>query len=88
MRRWPIRGPRGRGDRHPAPCVARAPAAGRGAQGRGGGHRTELRELLATKVARWWLPDDVLFVAELPHTATGKLLKTRLREMFKDYRLP
>jgi fatty-acyl-CoA synthase len=40
------------------------------------------------KVARWWLPDDVAFVAELPHTATGKLLKTKLRETFKEYRLP
>ena len=40
------------------------------------------------KVARWWLPDDVAFVEELPHTATGKLQKLRLREMFRDYRLP
>ena len=41
---------------------------------------------LAEKVAKWWLPDDVLFVDELPHTATGKLLKTALREQYKDYR--
>jgi 3-(methylthio)propionyl---CoA ligase len=40
------------------------------------------------KVARWWLPDDVVFVDELPHTATGKLSKLVLRERFKDYRLP
>lgn len=39
-------------------------------------------------VAKWWLPDDVIFVDELPHTATGKLLKTKLREQFKDYRFP
>ena len=34
------------------------------------------------------MPDDVVFVAEIPHTATGKILKTALREQFKDYRLP
>lgn len=48
----------------------------------------QLREFLAQKVARWWLPDDVLFVAELPHTATGKLHKLKLREQLKDYKLP
>jgi fatty-acyl-CoA synthase len=40
------------------------------------------------KIAKWWLPDDVVFVDELPHTATGKLSKRTLRERFKDYRLP
>jgi fatty-acyl-CoA synthase len=40
------------------------------------------------KVAKWWMPDDVAFVDEIPHTATGKILKTALREKFKDYRLP
>jgi fatty-acyl-CoA synthase len=40
------------------------------------------------KVAKWWIPDDVVFVAELPHTATGKLLKLKLREMFRDHVLP
>jgi 3-(methylthio)propionyl---CoA ligase len=40
------------------------------------------------KIAKWWLPDDVVFVEELPHTATGKLSKLTLRERFKDYRLP
>lgn len=33
------------------------------------------------KIAKWWVPEDVLVVAELPHTATGKLLKTKIREM-------
>jgi fatty-acyl-CoA synthase len=37
------------------------------------------------KVAKWWLPDDVVVVPELPHTATGKLLKTSLRARFKDH---
>ena len=40
------------------------------------------------KIAKWWLPDDVVFVDELPHTATGKLSKLTLRQRFKDYRLP
>ncbi|MBN8965311.1 MAG: fatty-acid--CoA ligase [Rhizobiales bacterium] len=40
------------------------------------------------KIAKWWLPDDVAFVDEIPHTATGKIQKTALRESFKDYRLP
>jgi fatty-acyl-CoA synthase len=40
------------------------------------------------KIAKWWMPDDVAFVNEIPHTATGKIQKTVLREQFKDYRLP
>jgi fatty-acyl-CoA synthase len=40
------------------------------------------------KIAKWWLPDDVQFVAEIPHTATGKINKLKLREVFRDYRLP
>ena len=43
----------------------------------------ELQAFLAQKVAKWWLPDHVTFVDALPHTATGKLLKTKLREQFK-----
>ena len=43
---------------------------------------------LAEKVAKWWLPDDVVFVDELPHTGTGKVLKSALREQFRDYKLP
>ena len=50
--------------------------------------REELLKFLEDKVAKWWLPDDVAFVEELPHTATGKLLKTKLREQFKDHKLP
>jgi fatty-acyl-CoA synthase len=50
--------------------------------------RDEMLGYLGAKVAKWWLPDDVVFVDEVPHTATGKLLKTKLREMFRDYRLP
>ncbi|HET7031812.1 MAG TPA: AMP-binding protein, partial [Casimicrobiaceae bacterium] len=50
--------------------------------------RDELLGFFDGKVARWWVPDDVAFVDDLPHTATGKLLKMKLRAMFKDYRLP
>lgn len=50
--------------------------------------REELLAFLAGRVVKWWVPDDVVFVKELPHTATGKLLKTKLREDFRDYRLP
>ena len=42
-------------------------------------------EYLSDKVAKWWLPDDVIFVEELPHGATGKLLKTGLREDYKNH---
>lgn len=40
------------------------------------------------KIAKWWMPDDVAFVDEIPHTATGKIQKLTLREQFKDYKLP
>ncbi len=43
---------------------------------------------LTQHVAKWWLPDDIVFVDQLPHSATGKLLKTALRAQFKDYVLP
>jgi fatty-acyl-CoA synthase len=48
----------------------------------------ELLSFMRGKVADWWLPDDVVFVEEIPHTATGKIQKTALRERFKDYILP
>jgi len=44
-----------------------------------------LRAYLAQRLAKWWLPDDIVFVDSLPHTATGKLLKTKLREQFNGY---
>jgi 3-(methylthio)propionyl---CoA ligase len=50
--------------------------------------REELLDFYRDKVAKWWIPDDVVFVETLPHTATGKLLKTRLREDFASHRLP
>ena len=47
--------------------------------------RAEMLAFLGTRVARWWLPDDVVTVADLPHTATGKLLKTELRAQYRDH---
>ena len=50
--------------------------------------REEMLAFMTGKVAKWWLPDDVVLVEAIPHTATGKIQKTALREMFKEYRLP
>jgi fatty-acyl-CoA synthase len=47
----------------------------------------DILEHLGTRVAKWWLPDEILFVESLPHTATGKLLKTALRERYRDHLL-
>jgi fatty-acyl-CoA synthase len=40
------------------------------------------------KIAKWWMPDDVTFIDGIPHTATGKILKTALRDQFKSYSFP
>jgi len=45
-------------------------------------------DFLEGKIVNWWMPDEVLFIDEIPHTATGKILKTKLREQFGDYELP
>jgi fatty-acyl-CoA synthase len=50
--------------------------------------REELLKFYEGKIAKWQIPDDVVFVDAIPLGATGKMLKTRLREMLKDYRLP
>jgi fatty-acyl-CoA synthase len=50
--------------------------------------REEILAFFEGKVAKWWMPDDVVFTDELPHTATGKLLKTKIRETYRDHRLP
>ncbi|APG62625.1 long-chain fatty acid--CoA ligase [Sphingorhabdus lutea] len=46
----------------------------------------DILSYLSDKVAKWWMPDDIVFVDEIPHTATGKILKTELRNRFKEYR--
>jgi fatty-acyl-CoA synthase len=50
--------------------------------------RADLLAFFEGKVAKWWIPDDVAFVESLPHTATGKLLKTQLRQDFAAHKLP
>jgi fatty-acyl-CoA synthase len=65
-------------DERPLLVVVRAPGSDVG--------RDTIRAHLETQVARWWLPDAIEFVDELPHTATGKLSKKTLREQFRDYR--
>jgi 3-(methylthio)propionyl---CoA ligase len=49
--------------------------------------KEDLLRFYEGKIAKWWMPDDVVFVNELPHTATGKLSKLTLRQQLKDYRL-
>ena len=83
------RGGRGGGHRRRAPQMAGAAAADRGEEdGPGRDARRAARSILEGKVAKWWLPDDVVFVDELPHTATGKLQKMKLREQFRSYQFP
>ncbi len=48
----------------------------------------EMRAYLSDKIAKWWLPDDVAVVEKIPHTATGKIQKTALRDMFRHHRWP
>ena len=50
--------------------------------------KEEVLSELDGKIAKWWTPDDVAFVDEIPLGATGKINKLKLREMFKDYKLP
>ena len=50
--------------------------------------REELLRFYDGKIAKWQIPDDVVFVDAIPIGATGKMLKTRLREMLRDYTLP
>jgi fatty-acyl-CoA synthase len=53
-----------------------------------GATRDEILDFMRGKIANWWMPDDVVFMPEIPHTATGKILKTALREPMTDYVLP
>ena len=51
-------------------------------------NKEQIITFMQGKVAKWWIPDDVIFVDEIPHTATGKIQKTTLRERFKNYAMP
>ncbi|MES3020387.1 MAG: 3-(methylthio)propionyl-CoA ligase [Pseudomonadota bacterium] len=48
----------------------------------------ELLAFFEGKIAKWWTPDDVVFIEALPVGGTGKIQKNKLREQFKDYKLP
>ncbi|MBL4800541.1 MAG: long-chain fatty acid--CoA ligase [Emcibacter sp.] len=48
--------------------------------------KESILDYLEGKIAKWWTPDDVVFISEMPHTATGKIQKRDLREMFKDFK--
>ncbi len=61
-------------DERPLLCVVRADGSDVS--------EAEIRDHLTKHVAKWWLPDAIEFVDELPHTATGKLSKKTLREQF------
>ena len=50
--------------------------------------KQEILDFLAPRVAKWWLPDDVVFIEAVPKTSVGKFNKRALREQFKDYKLP
>jgi len=53
-----------------------------------GATREDILKFMDGKIAKWWMPDDIVFVDGIPHTATGKLLKTALRDQFKAYSFP
>ena len=50
--------------------------------------KADILQFFEGKIAKWWTPNDVLFIDKIPLTATGKMQKMRLREIFKDYQLP
>jgi fatty-acyl-CoA synthase len=50
--------------------------------------KEEILGYLEGKIAKWWMPDDVVFVSTIPHTATGKIQKTVLRDQFRNHVLP
>ena len=50
--------------------------------------REELLAFYDGKIAKWWMPDDVVFIDAIPMGATGKVQKNKLREAFAQYKLP
>jgi fatty-acyl-CoA synthase len=47
--------------------------------------KESILEFLGSRVAKWWLPDEIVFLKELPHGATGKLQKFELRDEYNNY---
>jgi fatty-acyl-CoA synthase len=52
------------------------------------GDQEDILEFLDGRVAKWWIPDDVVFIDEVPKTSVGKFSKKTLRDQFADYQLP
>jgi fatty-acyl-CoA synthase len=50
--------------------------------------KEEILEFIASKVAKWQVPDDVVFIDEVPKTSVGKFSKKTLRDRFENYKLP
>jgi len=50
--------------------------------------KAEILAFLEGRIARWWMPDDVVFIETVPKTSVGKFNKRALREQFRDYQLP
>ena len=48
----------------------------------------DIRGYLDGRIASWWMPDDIVIVEDIPHTATGKVSKLTLRQRFRDHKLP
>jgi fatty-acyl-CoA synthase len=48
----------------------------------------DILAFLSGKIAKWWMPDDVVFVDSIPHSATGKIQKSALRERFAGFVRP
>ncbi len=48
--------------------------------------KQEILTFMQGKIAKWWMPDEVIFIPEIPHTATGKISKKTIRDQFKDFR--
>ncbi|MGH1571991.1 long-chain-fatty-acid--CoA ligase [Methylobacterium sp. P31] len=64
------------------PLLVVVPKAGRTPE------KAEILEFMRPSIAKWWMPDDVVLVDEIPHTATGKIQKTTLRDQLRNYRWP
>ena len=47
--------------------------------------KDEIFNFLKDKIAKWWMPDDIVFVNDLPHTATGKIRKVELKKTYENY---
>jgi fatty-acyl-CoA synthase len=72
--------PHPRWDERPLLVIVRKPGAQVTAE--------EVLRHMEGRVAKWWMPDDVAFADDIPHTATGKISKMELRARFRDYRFP